>query len=143
MGNLIRTKNKYSFKNDCKLMRKKLKSLTIKQSQPLNKRKNLQTGCLYQRNQFILKLFFKLFCNQLTIYYSVIINFCLILFMYLQVCFSLKNTWLKKRIERRNSCPKKNFVLCTFIIYIQNLLCLITIYNVLTYNYFYYSYKLF
>ena len=45
---LTRTKNKYSLKNGCKLCNaKKIKILKVEKSESLNKRNELQTGCLH------------------------------------------------------------------------------------------------
>ena len=51
---LTRTKNKYSLKNGCKLCNaEKVEILNIKKSDSLNKRLELQSGCLHYRKQFI------------------------------------------------------------------------------------------
>ena len=51
---LSRTKNKYNLKNGCKLCNaEKIEILNVKKSESLNKRNELQTGCLHYRNQFI------------------------------------------------------------------------------------------
>ena len=51
---LTRTKNKYSLKNGCKLCNaEKIEILKVKKSESLNKRNELQTGCIHYRKQFI------------------------------------------------------------------------------------------
>ena len=51
---LTRTKNKYSLKNGCKLCNaEKIETLKVKKSESLNKRNELQTGCIHYRKQFI------------------------------------------------------------------------------------------
>ena len=49
-----KTKNKYNLKNGCKFCNaEKIEILTIKESEPLNERNELQTGCLHYWIQFI------------------------------------------------------------------------------------------
>ena len=44
----------YNVKNGCKLCNaEKIEILNVKKSESLNKRNELQTGCLHYRNQFI------------------------------------------------------------------------------------------
>ena len=51
---LSRTKNKYNLKNGCKLYNaEKIEILNVIKSESVNKRNELQTGCLHYRNQFI------------------------------------------------------------------------------------------
>ena len=51
---LSRTKNKYNLKNGCKLCNaEKIEILNVKKSESLNKRNELQTGCIHYRKQFI------------------------------------------------------------------------------------------
>ena len=51
---LTRTKNKYNLKNGCTLCNlEKIEILNSKKSESLNKRNELQSGCLHYRKHFI------------------------------------------------------------------------------------------